>query len=515
MCSECNGQLSEVVVLPGDNPDIQMEYLCSRCFSQYQGMGYSAFPYNFLSSDGENAIGNPHQMEEKCAGLIMFLYEYQEQVKLESAVAVRVYTDTFEKIFKELRDIQDKVMAVLSESKVMEIERANDVILDLKTIQQNATLSPEVAYISTWLNQDFVGNAHFIAYPEDIDQYVRMVLTFPEPKVASRIYKPEQSAQEQQETIQHRRTMRLIEDNSLIMPIDTRNFLVTEFTGSQPTRKMVPCSAGFPYRVNARWCRIDDSLYLYTGGLFRDAPVNWCDLIDTSAMNSAEPNIVRIQAQNMGVARHRHAVICHDRIVYAFGGTWIDPAVENTDRGIERTVAQGNWTTSSWVGIGEMENVSDLTATILKGIIYLAGSGRSLYKFDTFTQRLDKINILRMRDLLEVSPSDPTEPLLFVDSRQPLPRQSSNSLIFAWESQVMILQHDTMFCFSPGQDKVEMAKKKVGVVKSWCSPFPAVLKGSKCYFMLEPTETDLMPAGDVWVFDFIKKEVNLVSFDKK
>jgi hypothetical protein len=42
-----------------------------------------------------------------------------------------------------------------------------------------------------------------------------------------------------------------------------------------------------------------------------------------------------------------------------------------------------------------------------------------------------------------------------------------------------------------------------------------VLKGSKCYFMLEPTETDLMPAGDVWVFDFIKKEVNLVSFDKK
>lgn len=516
MCSLCSGQQADIVVLPRDNPDIQIEYLCPPCFSQFQGTGYDAFPYRYIGADGGNTVGYSPQLEGKCEELIMSLYEYQEQIRLEATVAVKVYTDVFERIFKELKDLQDKVMASLGESKVTEIERANDVILDLKTIQERATLLPEVSYLSTWLNQDFEGNPHFIAYPEDIEQYIRMVLSFPEPKITSRVYKPADTVEEQRETQQYRKTQhRLIEDSTLIMPIDTRNILVTEFRDLLPERKMVPCHAGFPYRVNARWCRIDEGLYLYTGGIYLDAPKNWCDLIDTSAIDSTDPNIVRIQAQNMGVARHKHAVICHDKTVYAFGGAWIDSAA-NKARGIERNTGIGNnWSTSAWVAAGEMEDTPDLTATVLKNVIYLAGSGRSLYKFNTETQQLERINILRMRELIEQNPSDPTEPPAFIDPRYPLPRQASNSLIFAWESQVMILQHDTFFCFSPGQERVEIAKKKLGMVKSWCSPFPAVLKGSKCYFMLEPTETDLMPAGDVWVFDFIRKEVTLVAFDKK
>lgn len=514
MCSQCSGQQAEIVAVPVDNSDNLVEYLCSPCFSSFPAEGYDAFPYHFIVDVEGRTVGDAQQMEGKCGELIVSLYEYQEQVRLEATVATKVYTDTFEKIFKDLKDIQDKVMAKLSENRATEIERANDVILDLRNVQQKVTLTPEVA--STWLNQDKSTNAHFVTYPDDIDQYIRTVLDFPEPKIEPRMYKPQQTAEEQKETLQHRRTVqRLIEDNTLLMPIDTRNILLTEFTDALPERKMVPCKGGFPYRVNARWCRVDDDLYMYTGGLYKDAPVKWCDLIDTSAINSADPNIVRIQAKDMGVARHRHAVICHDRTVYAFGGAWVDPAVDNKDRGIERTAGHGNWSTATWVPTGEMDDVPDLTVTILKGVIYLAGRGRSLFKFSTDSQKLERINLLRMRELQDQAQSDPAESLPSVDERYPLPRQSSNSLIFAWEAQVFILQHDTVFCFSPGQVKVEIAKKKVGVVKSWCSPFPAVQKGSKCYFMLEATETDLMPAGEVWAFDFIKKEVGLVAFNKK
>ena len=79
----------------------------------------------------------------------------------------------------------------------------------------------------------------------------------------------------------------------------------------------------------------------------------------------------------------------------------------------------------------------------------------------------------------------------------------------------MLLQHKFLYYFTPGSLQTNMYRKKVGLVKPWCSPFPAVVSGSKCYFIMESTESDLTPAGEVWSFDFIQKTVNLLDLKAK
>jgi hypothetical protein len=223
----------------------------------------------------------------------------------------------------------------------------------------------------------------------------------------------------------------------------------------------------------------------------------------------------------MVLPRHRHALICYGSTVYAFGGHLDEPIDRRAGSGIEcLQVEKGMASDGMWMRKGDMEEeVSDLTATTIRNCIYLAGNSRAIYKYDTYTDLLVKVRISRILDI-RLNPNlpsahGPIETGRIDNPDYPLPRQSSNTLIFAWEAQIMLLQHDYLYYFTPGSDQVDMSRKKLGVVKHWCSPFPVIVKESKCYFMLEPTENDFMPAGEVWTFDFIKKTVSSVDIKKK
>jgi len=155
-----------------------------------------------------------------------------------------------------------------------------------------------------------------------------------------------------------------------------------------------------------------------------------------------------------------------------------------------------------------MEEVSDLTATVIGGSIYLAGNSRSVCRYDTVTRICEAV---RITFLLDLRFNAEAETRRVTDQCCLLPRQSSNTLILAWESQIIVLQHDLVFHFTPGAGEVTMSKKKLDLAKPWCSPFPAVVKGSQSYFMLEPTDEDRMPSNQVWAFDFLTKTVSLAQ----
>ena len=518
MCSKCMTGQADLVILPDANPEIQIDYNCTECYSGFQAFGYQAFPYHFITVRDGFTVGNLDKLGEKCTQIIENLHKYKNQVQEESEIARSRYIDAFDLLFRNLQMLKDKVLADLRDGEATERERIDAVIQDVNSVRGQGWVGTEVAYLAGVMNRkEREGQPdRFVTYSEEeIRGYVEGVFSFPIPRMTPRTYRPTSSKPSNFDSGSLARhstiVKRLIEDQMLLMPIDTHNVIIADFTGLLPQRRIISFKTPFPYRVHARWCRVDGEHYVYTGGLVKGEPVKWCDLMDTSQFNAPAPCITWSKALDMGVARHRHAVICHDRKVYAFGGVWQEPNVNNSQRAIEQAVSDGNWTTAEWRPKGNMDNIQDVTATVLKNVIYLAGSCRYLYQYDIARSQFSKLTIQSIMDLDNLSPR--TEEVVTRTAELTLPRQSSKSLILAWESRIVVLQHGWMFSFTPGGERVEMRRKKVTTVKPWCSPFPAVVKESKSYFILEPTETELMPVGDVWMYDFINATVSLTSFD--
>lgn len=520
LCSACSNP-AELVTLPDDNPDAFVNYLCSICFGNAAFPGSFAVPYTCVQSNKGKTERNLSELESRSSGLVRRLYLYQERVKNEAEMVRRRYEKAFNSVIQGLAEAQERVLADINESEATEVEHINAVIGDLKEILDKGSLNYEVAYLASYFNKenesDFPG---FMAVSKDLEEYEAGALNVPVPVITKGNIKGAGGVVQQGNVLRQGTFRRLTEDTMLIMPIDTRNILITDFSASVPQHKLVPCRPRFNFRLHSRWCRVNDHAYAYTGGLYHGSPVNWCDLIDLSQVNT-DQQITSTEGSPMVLARYRHALICYGNALYAFGGHLDELPELRSGRGIEcLSLVNGEWIGAEWTQKGDMEEeVSDLTATALRNCIYLAGNSRAIYKFDIATNVLEKVLISRILDIRitpNPSPFDgPIETGRITDPRYPLPRQSSNTLIFAWEAQIMLLQHEFLYYFTPGSLQVDMSRKKVGLVKPWCSPFPAVVKGSRCFFMLEPTESDLMPAGEVWSFDFIKKTVSLVDFKAK
>jgi len=512
-CNWCHNP-AELVTIPKNNLDATVNYLCSACFKTTYFPGNFAVPCTCIQITQGRVKIDVDKLNSQCSEVVKGLSTYQARV-MEEAESVRSrYEQVFSTLIQRLTETQAKVMAEVNESEATEVQHVNVVIKDVESLLDNLTLNRAIVYLVTYFyKEDKLDFPRFMEVPGELEGY-EAALMVPVPIIKKDNIK---NAEQSESGPRQDSPRRLEEDTMLIMPIDTRNILITDLSGSVPQRKMIPCRPDFPFRVDARWCLVNDHSYAYTGGLLSGKPVNQCDFIDTSRVND-DQEIKRAGSAKMILPRHRHALICNGNAVYAFGGHFDESPGDGS--GIEGLpLVDGDWTGSRWTPKGEMEEVPDLTATVLRDWIYLAGSSRAIYKFDTTNDILKKVPISRILEI-QTTPNSPIDVGSYETGRLtnpnfPLPRQSSNTLIFAWETQVMLLQHEFLYYFTPGSKQTNMYRKKVGLVKPWCSPFPAVVSGSKCYFIMESTESDLTPAGEVWSFDFIQKTVRLLDLKAK
>ena len=504
LCNFCTQVNSEIVAFPALNPDLPIQFLCSACFAKIEIAGYAAYPVSCVSIRDNGVKPCQSELENRCRAIKTRLYEYQDRAKTEAAEVKLMYETVFARLVQELNSIQTRVIARIEEEEVLEVEHVNAIIADIREILDKGSIDRTTSYlISEFNTSNPVPMPIFMRTSEKLEEYINTASKFPEPEIVTSRNNGRSSGQEMRQGSMKRQA----EERVVVMPIDTRNFLVTEV--GEGRRKMVACHTGFPYRTNARWCRAEENLYVYTGGRYHGSSVKWCDFMDTSRINDADSFIIRQQGRDMLMPRRRHALICHDNTIYAFGGHLYDQNTMNPGCGIEcLRLPHGNWNLGDqeWRFIGDMEEITDVTATTMRGYIYLAGNSRCIYKFDPGTYQMEKILIYRILDIN--SPVNiPAETGRVPDPSSPLPRQSSNTLIFAWETQLFLLQHDSLYYFSPSSDQATMVRKKLGLVQPWCSPFPVAIKETKGYFMLEAMETDLINPGEIWTFDFIRKNV--------
>lgn len=495
LCSYCQVQPAEIATFASDT-SAGVSYICASCLHRAELQNCISVPCSCVQFTQERAAINPEELERRGHGLNTQLSEYQDRVKSEAQSVRNRYKEAFAQLNQVLRAAQDRVRTLIDECEATEVERVNALRGDLSQVLDCGSLRTDSAYLASLLNQyDGSPLPEFLTVPSHLEAYVSEVAQFPDPVLSpSHMSAP------------HSKTYRLIEGNMLIMPIDKQNVVIVDFSGSNVLHKVYPCSTKVPYRAYGRWCRVSDTVYLYTGGRYRGEALKWCDFIHTNHLTDLQ-QVDRVQGRDMLLSRSRHALVCTGSRVYAFGGCWDIPKDQRRGKGIEcLSLESGDWAKANWEANGDLEEVSDLTATVIGSSIYLAGNSRSIYKYDTVSHTCAAVCITSLLDLRLNS-----ETRRVADPVCPLPRQSSNTLILAWEAQIMVLQHDSVFHFTPGAGEVTMSKKKLGVAKPWCSPFPAVVKDSKCYFMLEPTDDDRMPSNQVWTFDFLKKTVNLAQ----
>ena len=498
LCCYCQAHPAEIAAFPSDSSP-KVSSICTSCMHRAELQGCTFVPSSCVQFTQTQAELHPEELERRGHGLNTQLSAYQRQVKQEAQIVKSRYKEAFAQLNQTIKAAQDRVMTQIDESEATEVERVNAILGDLREVLDCGSLRTEFAYLAAHFNEyDGSPLPQFLTVSSHLDTYIREITQFPDPIVnQSHLSPPPQHA-----------TDHLIEGNRLIMPIDKQNVVIVDFSGPNILHKVYPCSTKVLYRAYGRWCPVSDSVYLYTGGRYRGESLKWCDFIYTNHVNDLH-QVERVQGRDMLLPRARHALICTGNKVYVFGGCSDTPKDQRNDREIEcLALGSGDWAKAAWEANGAMEEVSDLTATVIGGSIYLAGNSRSVYRYDTVARICEAV---RITFLLDLRFNAEAETRRVTDQCCPLPRQSSNTLILAWESQIIVLQHDLVFHFTPGAGEVTMSKKKLDLAKPWCSPFPAVVKGSQSYFMLEPTDEDRMPSNQVWAFDFLTKTVSLAQ----